>query len=425
MDKSDVKEIRKIVRTKENDIDWLYGIYVNAENEVLWENVERFGNLEEAERFRHMNIFAKNLGGHLGKDIFPVSLASQQEALLVMRSMDGSFVEDFASFRDNLLATHVHTDPYYACLARIAYDVPKKASDGARLEDGDMFYEALIFAICPASLSKPSLGFDEDRVAELPRRWTIGNPMIGFLYPSFDNRMEDRNEALLHAPNPDQEEILRNIFDIAGTPPVSSKDQKTLFTELIGRMDVDVEDAAYLSEIIVEKAAEEDAKPQLEKEDIRSIARSAGVKVDETFDEAFEETIGGTPLALSSIVDSYVTVKTDTTTIKVKTDKSSLIKTRNIDGIDYILIPANGTILVNGVPVVAVKEEDRKKKEYDEDNSDFDSYLKKETSTPRPEFTSGRAPKAEDETEVKTEDETEDTEDYMDYMALGGDELPL
>jgi hypothetical protein len=47
-------------------------------------------------------------------------------------------------------------------------------------------------------------------------------------------------------------------------------------------------------------------------------------------------------------------VKTDSVVLKVPSDKAQLIETRKINGRDYILIPADGTVTVNGAAVTAL-----------------------------------------------------------------------
>lgn len=352
MERSDLRELRKVVKSKETVIDWVYSIYVDADNQLCYEDLVRLSDMEDAERFRHLNLFARVLSTRVGMDSFPVRLAAQQESLLQLRSADGKDTETFESFRDHLLESYVHTDPYYATLVRIVYDVPSKAKDGRRLEDGEMVYEALLFSICPAKLSKPVLGYDVDHVGELDRRWQIGNPVCGFLYPAFDNRGEDRNEVLVHSAAPDAEDYINGLFGVEeAEAPVGVKAQRGIFSALLGQLDVELEEAAAISENILEKAAEQE-EVELAKEDLKKMVEAAGADTA-AFDEIYEDTVGDTPIAIAAVADSSVIVRTDTVTIKVPADKAGLIETRTIDGRDYIMIPADGTVTVNGAAVRA------------------------------------------------------------------------
>ncbi len=345
MEKSDVKEIRKVVKAKETVIDWVYGLYVSADNEIVWEHVNRLSDFEEAERFRHMTMFSKVLSPHLGRDSFPMLLADQQEMLLDLRR-EKRQVEDFAEFRDLLLDTYLHTDPYYATLTRIVYDVPVKTKDKQKLDDSEFVYEAVLFSICPAKLSSPALGLKDDQVAELERRWTIGNPKSGFLYPAFDGRLEDRNEVLIHSSEPDNEEFLKLLFQPAdGVQPVGAKEQKNLFSELLSGLNVTIEDAAAIGEAVVEHAADEDCGDTLEARDIKKIVEDCGVKT-EHFDKLFEETVGDAKISVDAVVEKNAVVKTDNAVLKMSVEDAQSLQVRTIDGISYIMIPVSGQILV-------------------------------------------------------------------------------
>lgn len=355
MEKSDVKEIRKAVKAKESVIDWVYGLYVSSENEIVWEHTDYLRDMEEAERFRHMTMFSKVLSPHFGRDSFPLLISGQQDLLLSLR-VEKRVTEDFSQFRDLLLSTYVHTDPYYATLTRIIYDVPVKTKDKLSLDDSEFVYEALLFCICPAKLSTPALGLKDDKVAELDRRWTIGNPRCGFLYPAFDGRMEDRNETLIYSTEPDTEDFINKLFVPAdGVQPVGPKAQKNLFADLLSRMDIGITDAAAISEGILDHAAEEEAGDLLDARDVSRIAEAAGVRLDEEkLQEAYQEAIGTVPISVDALADKNIVVKTDAAAIKLPTDKAQLIETRTIDGRDYILIPADGSIEVNGMSVSAM-----------------------------------------------------------------------
>ena len=352
MEKSDLKEIRKAVKAKENCISWIYSLYVDPDNQPVFEQVMRLADMEDAERFRHINLFAKTLGTGVGKESFPVQLSEQNEALLELRHTEGRNTEEFEDFRNLLLSGYAHTDPYYATLARIIYDVPAVSADGRRLEDGDQVYEALLFSVCPASLSKPVLGFETGKVTELERRWQIGNPSSGFLYPAFDERCEDRNQILVHSKEPEKEDYLANFFVLSDRDqPVGIRMQKDLFASLLDRMDMSLESAAAVSESILGKASEENVTV-LEKEMIRAIADEAGADTG-LFDELYDDTIGDVSLQAAAVADTHVTVRTDAAVIRIPAESAQLIETRRIDGRDYILIPADGSVTVNGAAVVS------------------------------------------------------------------------
>ncbi len=342
-------EIRKALRKNDPPVDWIYAFYVSPQNELTWQSFRKFLSFDEDEMFRHKEILKKSVSGGLGRELFSVELGSQAEKLFALYTADEPDEEILEEFAGEIIASYSHTDPYYACLARITYDVPAMSSDRRKLEDGDVVYQALLFSISPAALSKPALGYNETSgVAELDRRWTIGAPSEGFLYPAFSDRIGDLNEVLYRAKKEISGELFNAFFD--SSVPANAKAQKDAFNTLMDSLNITVEEAAGIQEDLSHLEAENITV--LEKEEARKMAERCGIDT-RNFDESYDDIIGEVPLSVSALRDSAVVVATDSATIKIPADKSGFIKTRVIDGVTYIIIPVDGAVLVNGIPTVA------------------------------------------------------------------------
>lgn len=348
MDKSNLAEIRKALRRNEPPVDWIYAFYVTPDNELSWQSFRKFLSFDEDEMFRHKDILKKAVSGSFGRELFSVELGSQAEKLFALRTADEPDEEILEEFAGEIISSYAHTDPYYACLARITYDVPALSTDRRKLEDGDVVFQSLLFTICPASLSKPALGYsDVSGVSELDRRWTIGVPSEGFLYPSFNDRIGDMNEVLYRAKKEISSELFGNFFD--SSVPANAKAQKDAFNTLMDSLNISVAEAAGIQEDLSHLEAEN--VTVLEKTDAKKLAERCGIDT-ENFDESYDDIIGDVPLSVSALRDPAVVVATDSATIKVPADKSQFISTRVIDGVTYILIPVDGAVLVNGIPTV-------------------------------------------------------------------------
>lgn len=349
MDKSNLAEIRKVLRKNDPPIDWIYGFYVSPENELCWQSFRKFLSFDEDEMFRHKDNIKKAIAGTEGRELFSVSLSSQSEKLFALRQMEEEDEELLSEFTGHVMGSYAHTDPYYAMLAHITYDVPAISSDHRKLEDGEVVYQSLLFAICPAQLSKPALGYDDgEGVMELSRRWTIGAPSEGFLYPSFNDRIGDLNEVLYRAKKNITSELFNEFFD-AGLPITASM-QKDAFNTLMDSLNVKMESAAAIQEDLAQLEAENFTV--LEKNDARKLAERIGADTDH-FDEAYDDIIGDIPLTIPALRENSVVVSTDTATIKIPFDKAQFVKTRVIDGVTYIVIPVDGAVVVNGIPSIA------------------------------------------------------------------------
>ena len=72
----------------------------------------------------------------------------------------------------------------------------------------------------------------------------------------------------------------------------------------------------------------------------------------EAFEENYDQEFGQTAeMPVANLVDRKFQVKTPDVVINVSPEKSDLIQTRVIDGLKYILIPADEGVSVNGVNI--------------------------------------------------------------------------
>ena len=95
--------------------------------------------------------------------------------------------------------------------------------------------------------------------------------------------------------------------------------------------------------------------PEISKQDIGEMLRYSGVAEEkiEKFEEKYDEAFGkDTKLNPKNIADvKSISVKTPETNLKVAAGYGNMIETRIIDGVKYILIRADGDVVVNGVNI--------------------------------------------------------------------------
>ena len=103
------------------------------------------------------------------------------------------------------------------------------------------------------------------------------------------------------------------------------------------------------------KAEKIEEPPVLTKEDVGEMLRYSGVPEEkiERFSERYDEEFGkDVRLNPKNIVDAKtISVKTPEMTIKVGAGHGSVLQTRVIDGVKYILVRADGEVEVNGVNI--------------------------------------------------------------------------
>ena len=102
------------------------------------------------------------------------------------------------------------------------------------------------------------------------------------------------------------------------------------------------------------KQDKEAEAPTVTKRDVAFILENCGVDSRrlEAFEENYDQEFGQTAeMPVANLIDRKFQVKTPDVVINVSPEKSDLIQTRVIDGLKYILIPADEGVSVNGVNI--------------------------------------------------------------------------
>lgn len=371
MNKKEVLEIRKQFTPENCAITRICGCYVDHEKEKKVELKKAFLSMQEEEAFKYFDIFRHTLSGTLGKNLinmdFPLEqelVGGTQDFLLKLRNsklQDDLLLEEFY---DKVIENYNYAENYYIILIHSVYDVPGKANDGMEMFDAsDTVYEHIMCSICPVNLTKAGLTYNaltnniEDRI----RDWFVELPVKGFLFPAFDDRTSDVHKILYYSKKPEdlQPEFIEHV--LGSHVPLTAKDQKTTFQAIIS--DTLGEECDYevvrnihdnLNEMI-EEAKEAPEPLELSKPDVKNLLSRSGVSQEkmEEFDQHFEEIAGEQKTLVAANIASTKTfqVETPDVIVKVNSDRSDLVETREIDGRRCLVIPIDDHLEVNGIEI--------------------------------------------------------------------------
>ena len=377
LDKKAIAEIRKLMTMKNCRIDRIRGCYVDENREIVTELRETFLALEESTVEKYCEIFRQTLGGKLGKNLFNLEFPlSEEEAggrQDMLYRLQQSGLEDSTlvrAFFDRVIETAKFPDKYLILLAHGIYDIPGRTSDGIDMDDAsDYVYDFVLCSICPVILLKEGLCYDPEKMSFLDRRsdWAVQRPDAGFLFPAFNDRGSDIHQALFFARRPDEmhPELME---DFLGCPmPLPEEDQRGVFKNVVeatlGR-DCDFENVKNIHEAIgqlVEQEKDSGEPAQIEKVQLRRILYENGAPQEslDIFDEAFDAAVGegGTLMAENAADTKKLEIKTPSLRITVKAEMADMIKTRFIDGVEYLTIPVADDIEVNGIRILQSRKD--------------------------------------------------------------------
>ena len=371
MNKKEIAEIKKQLNPTRQTITRICGCYVSAEKEKITTFSQSFGILEEEEIFKYLDIFKKSLSGTLGKNLlnmeFPVESEEEGGTEKFLYDLRQSHLEDdglLDEFYDKVIDSYITGESYLILLISNAYDVPGKGTDELEMFDAsDEVYDYFQAVICPVDLAKPALSYDRETQSfhSLNRQWIVGMPVLGFLFPAFNDRGNDIHSVLYYSK--DSEDLHFDFTDrlLGCTLPLSAGLQKEAFQQIVEQAlgeNCSFETVKEIHDTLREAAEESKDDPDpvsFDKHDVKVILNKAGVEDDslKDFDTVYDENVGedGRIQAANVMPRTKFEVHTPDITISVSPDRTDLIEERMIDGRRCLVIPVTDELTVNGIRI--------------------------------------------------------------------------
>lgn len=372
MNKKDLAEIRRHLNFERGSVTCIRGCYVAGDGKVISSFDKPMQALQRDEAEKFLAIFRRTLSGEPGQnlidvDFSPEMVMNDERHRLLRELRDTALRRDEAVeeiFRNIISSVHFD-DNFLVLMIHDGYDVPFRGEDGERDDErSDEVFRCVLCAVCPVKPTKPALAYCGD--GEFHSRetdWVVSAPALGFMFPAFEERTCNIYAALLYTRDTGDanEEFVSRIF---GTEPSMPADtQKQTFGELLERSlgeECSLEAVQAVQDMVKERT--EEAKKDRRAEplvfsalDVRDALLDGGVSMEkaEAFTSAYEEEFGPrTVLSAANVAPKkQFEVETPAVSIRVDPERSDLVETRVIDGHGYILIRADESVTVNGVPV--------------------------------------------------------------------------
>ncbi|WP_455009427.1 DUF4317 domain-containing protein [Oribacterium sinus] len=380
MDKKGIAEVKKCFKKEDCRIDRMVSCFVNEEGEVISRFSDSFYALEDKELFKYCELFKQSLSGKLGRNLYTLAFpleeekegGKQQELYQLLQS---ELKEEalYDAFFDKIRKDYPIPGKHLLLLAHGVYDVPKKTTDGLVLEDAsENVYSFLLFALCPVSLLKEGLCFDQQSDSFISRSedFVVQKPEISFLYPAFHDRGSDIHELLYRCKK--REDSLDSLPEtLFGTPlPMGEKQQKNCFSKLVEEIlqeDCTFENVRLLQEELAElqnKENEEEREQSLPKNQVKALLEKAGATEEQllNFSSLYEEELGekNESLFLENLADNTLRLDSENLHLRIKNEVSAILESRIIDGKEYLLLPISDNLECNGISIrrrLSAKEE--------------------------------------------------------------------
>ena len=372
MNNKEVGEIRRHLRRERSNITALHGCYVNQNKEIISRFRQSTGMMPENEAEKYFALLRRTLSGSLGRNLIDITFQTSQVAgspehqlLMELRSTQLKDEALLDTFYQKIIDSVTMEENYLILIGCDSYDVPFKKLDSVDHDRSDETYTYLICAICPVKQTKANLHYvpDEKVFHDGAMNQMISAPMLGFLFPAFDNRSTNIYNALYYTRDIklSQEALVDSLFHAPIPKPAAQQKESfeaLLMSSLGEECSLDVMQTVHdqlTQRIGMHKEAKIPEPLMIGKEEVKEILSSCDISQEHMakFSIDYDDTFGfeADVLPKNIIDEKHFQVKTPDVVITVDPSRSDLIETRIIGGVKYILICADETVEVNGVNI--------------------------------------------------------------------------
>lgn len=375
MNQRELNELRRRFKLDRTAISKVYGCYVSSSRQIISYVDAPLGLLSQEEQEMYLNLLKKSLSGALGRNLIDIEFSTRQVAdsdeHRLLQTLRQTELQDpnarESLYRRIIDAIDMGESSYLILLAADTYDVPHRSRDDQEVPDGsDTVFRYFVCAICP--VKDPTLALQYSDQDKEFRGSSTGHialpPVLGFLFPAFDDRSANIYNALFYSKDTAQlhQEVIDAVFCIQNAP-MSPQEQQNVFTSALTETlekdcSYDVVQAVHeqLRGRIQEHKDSRDPEPlTLSVREVGDVLTGSGVPEEKA--EAFQEACRrqyGQDAALNprNIIEAgKFQITTPEVKITVPPEYSYMVETRIIDGRRFILIPADDGVEVNGIPV--------------------------------------------------------------------------
>lgn len=371
----DLRRLRKRIDTTLSNFRSIYGCYVNGAGEIVTTMEIPVLDMETEEREMYAGILKKTLSGTQDRnriDVeFPTEMVGNSDEHRLLMALKSTQVQD-AEMRNLLYERIIGSlkmdgDSYVIILAADTYDLrTKDVKDEEWSEESNEQFEYFICAICPVKTSKAALRYlpGQQEFRGISTGTLLAPPLLGFTFPVLDEGGADIYRAQYYSKSTSDNhgELITTLFMVEN-PPMAAEVQKETFnftlSESLGEdcsMDIVASLQARLSaraEAVKEESPS--AVAEVDLRDIGEILADKGVSDEKikAFEESVEERFDGADsFNIGNLIQKRAyEVRTPETKITTDPGNALRIRTRKIDGVTYILVPAGESVTVNGVEV--------------------------------------------------------------------------
>ncbi len=372
MTPKDIRELRRVLQPEKNCITKIYGCYVNPDREIITRFEENVGELSQVEELKYITIFRDTLSGHLEKELINATCdskaddAGKVQLLMDLKEAELKNPELRNKLYDRIInAVDMQGMSYVILLAFDNYDVPGYSPSGRKRETSVDVYRYFLCSVCPVKEGKMELDYEreEKRFHSAILSEIVTSPVLGFLYPAFNDRSADLSSALFYnrKAKGNEEDFMTAILGSFEAPLTLDEQRDAFGAALSSSLEKDctfeivqaVNDHFH-NVMVLHEESKSDEPLVVTVEDVGDVLVQNGVGKEkaEAFQESCRESYGSSEISPENLMpNNKITIQAPGIKIVADPKFSHTIQAKEIDGKRYITIPLQSGVEINGVSV--------------------------------------------------------------------------
>lgn len=305
MQKTDLMELKKLLKKDKVTISRICTCYVTTGTETKdkqkFFKTANFLNLPDVEFHKYIDILKKIMSCKAGDTMQTLDLKDEDchKALDSMRWSELKQEGVAEAFLDKFIESYDEMNGYAIFLFYSAYDIPARGTDKLKQDESDEVYNAIYGAVCPIDVPDPALSLFEIKDKEEYEFHSrvldkiVGDPVIGFLYPDYNNKEVNDQKIAYGICNPKKphNEIPTSLFGSYKTP--TAAEQAKMLEETLAET-LDNEETSKVAKVTKNILAKVNAVTEKIKEDKEMVKYEEDEDTDSEYgydDSASEDTI--------------------------------------------------------------------------------------------------------------------------------------
>lgn len=284
---------------------------LDSENGIMPVGCGRFLSLPENEIKKYLTLASDTFSNRIDDRMLSLSINQDSPYRQLPECLEESVEADKITERAfTEICEQIHEKyDYLGKLLVVAFfetwDVPAKSSDGKTLEDGDLVSKRILVSVAPITTTKTGLEYKEGKIIPREKQWIVGKPQMGFLWPSWEGREDQRDKFTYYTADPAKPGHKFMEYGLGTLPIMTATEYRENFELLVKRVEDDPDEARkYLEQIkdgIEQYYREAQNVPfpspdmLMDPDDLEKILRSIGVVDQKLVEEYQEEFFGELP----------------------------------------------------------------------------------------------------------------------------------